>query len=104
VTTARGTVPGPCYKTFRWTGFEKTVGTRLVWEGGSKKGGKKRREGKGSEEKTREADEKTTTAKAAALIIAANKRTRTRYPSSHPFVSSSLHSLLCITLKLQRCT
>jgi hypothetical protein len=81
--------------------FEKTVGTQLVWEGGSKKGGKKGREGKRGEDERR--DEKTT-AKAAVLIIAPNKRTRTQSPFSHSFVSSSLHSLLCLTLKLQRCT
>jgi hypothetical protein len=52
-----GTIPGPCYKTFRWTGFEKTVGTQLVWEGGSKKGGKKGREGKGGEDERREEKE-----------------------------------------------
>jgi hypothetical protein len=82
--------------------FEKTVGTQLVWEAGSKKGGKKGREGKRGEDERR--DEKTTTAKAAVLIIAPNKQTRTQSPFSHSFVSSSLHSLLCLTLKLQRCT
>jgi hypothetical protein len=62
-----------------------------------------RREGKGGEDERRDEKTTTTTAIAAALIIAESKRTRTQSPS-HSFVSSSLHSLLCFTLKLQRCT